>query len=426
MRASRRASPALPSGPRLRRLWSARLGGRRRWRRWRRAGNTALSAGYSSSGMGGRCGALLIGLCRRLRSRRGGWRRFSGGRRRGHLAGRGPQRPARRVAASSQRRLRPAVRRASLSGAPGADGGDSDVAVSPCAPPPSVARSCSRSSIGRGTFAQPRLGRALPCRGCGILLAGVSGTTAARRTPQSIGLECSHLEQGPSDFHQSACQARQPWFPRAPAPSHSQQFQMPVHRQVPARSKSLRSPIAAPALALPVPRRWEPRCGSRSPAPAGGPRGRASTAPPREPKERRSRQRRRLGVASGAFYPRNWNRACIPTVCIRLSPASQGLRNFARLGLIRWRRNAMARESWEISKASVSIAAPGWAPIRVHAEAARVFGQAMAEAGCRARLRRRLGRSHGNDRARGARCRRRSHRHHPGLPEDAASGRSAT
>ena len=50
-----------------------------------------------------------------------------------------PQRPARRVAASSQRRLRPAVRRGSLSGAPGADGGESDVAVSPCAPPPSVA-----------------------------------------------------------------------------------------------------------------------------------------------------------------------------------------------------------------------------------------------------------------------------------------------
>ena len=42
----------------------------------------------------------------------------------------------------------------------------------------------------------------------------------------------------------------------------------------------------------------------------------------------------------------------------------------------------------------------------------------MAEAGCPPRLWRRLGRADGNDRARGARCRRRGHRHHPGLPAE--------
>ena len=191
-RALRRRSPRVPFAPSLGALDLEADAD------WRRAGDTALSR-VTLVRHGRRCGALLIGLCRRLRSRRGGWRRFSGGRRRGHLAGR--VRSARR--GGLRHRLNDGcgpLFGGSLSGAPGADGGESDVAVSPCAPPALGSSSCSRSSIGRGTFAQPRLGSSPPLSRLRHSAAGFRGRPLPAGRLSRLGWSARILSRGRLTF----------------------------------------------------------------------------------------------------------------------------------------------------------------------------------------------------------------------------------
>ena len=208
--------------------------------------------------------------------------------------------------------------------------------------------SCSRSSIGRGTFAQPRLGRALPCRGCGILLRGFRGRPLPAGRLSRLGWSARILSRGRLAFTSRLARLGSRGFrARRLRLTHSSSRCRCIARCRRGRGRCARRLRR---------RRWRSRFlggGNRVAVRdllhplAVGPVERAR--PPREPRERRSRQGRRVGVASGAFNPRNWNRACVPS---RLYSASARRSRPAELrrrrGLIRWRRDAMARTSWEI------------------------------------------------------------------------------